>query len=66
MPEVLLLLTWILSFVIRYGYLPCPLQPTLIGGVVECDEAGSIIPKLKDAYSTEVQFEFDKVVQRQI
>jgi hypothetical protein len=47
-------LIWHLSFVICYCYLPCPSQLTLIGDIVKCQQTGSIIPELKNAYSTKV------------
>jgi hypothetical protein len=59
-------LIWHLSFVICHCYLPCPSQLTLIGGIVKCQQAGSIILNLEDAYPTKVYFEFGKAVQRQI
>ena len=47
-------LIWHLSFVICYCYLPCPSQLTLIGGIVKCHQTGSVIPELKNAYSSKV------------
>jgi hypothetical protein len=65
LPKVLSLI-WHLSFVICYYYFLCPSQLTLIGGIVKCHQSGPIILNLEDAYSTKVNLEFGKEVQRQI